>query len=136
MKPVKKRGNASDQLIENLKKATNGMIILALFSMKPMNLDEIKRYLDEKSNSVCKITYPYAAIYRMLDSGYIKSCEKKQATNQRRRKYYTITPKSQQYLQSLRASYKNFNESVDHLLESVNLQKVEQGDLSGRSKKY
>lgn len=128
MKPVKKQENVPDRLIENLKKATNTMIILSLFSIRPMNLDEIKRYLDEKSNSVCKITYPYAAIYRMLDSGYIQSCGKKQPANQRRREYYKITPKGEKHLQNLRISYENFSQSVNDLFKSVDLQKMEQGD--------
>lgn len=133
---MKKRGNASDQLIENLKKATNAMIILSLFSIRPMNLDEIKRYLDEKSNSVCKITYPYAAIYRMLDAGYIQSCGKKQVANQRRREYYKITPKGDKHLQNLLVSYESFNQSVNSILKSADLERTGQGDFSGRSGKY
>lgn len=118
---MKKQKNESERLIENLKKATNSMIMLSIFSLRPMNLDEIKRYLDEKSNSVCKVSYPYAAIYRMLDSGYIQSCGKKQERNQRRQEYYKITRKGEQHLQ---------------ILESVDLQAAEQGDFSERSGKH
>jgi len=122
---VKKLENTSDRLIENLKKATNGMIMLSLFSMRPMNLDEIKRYLAEKSGSVCKISYPYAAIYRMQDSGYIESCGKKQAANERWREYYTITKKGEQHLRSLRISYENFTQSINDILKSVDSQRME-----------
>ena len=125
MKLVKKQKNESERLIENLKKATNSMIMLSIFSLRPMNLDEIKRYLDDKSNSVCKISYPYAAIYRMLDSGYIQSCGKKQERNERRREYYKITRKGEQHLQSLRVSYENFSQSINDILKSVDLQMEE-----------
>lgn len=111
----------SHKLIENLKKAVTEMLILSFFQLKSMNIEEISRCLDEKSHSICKIVYPYAAIHRLLDAKYITETSNRQIKDDRHRQYYKITKKGIQYLAELRAAYETFTQAVNNIFKFVNI---------------
>ena len=77
-------------LTENLKKGLTEYLLLQCLAARPMAIYEIVAVLDEKSGGVCKICYPYATIYRLLDSGCIAEMGKHFADN-RRRAFFRIT---------------------------------------------
>lgn len=114
-----KKKTAPNGMIENLKKAVTEMLILSFLNFRSMPISEILEHLDEKSDSLCKISYPYAAIYRLLDANYILESKKKQADDNRRRQYYKITKKGTEYLAQLREDYKIFTKQVDLIFNFV-----------------
>lgn len=109
-------------LTENLKKGVTEMLVLSLLDVRPMNIHEILRLLDEKSNAVCKISYPYAIIYRLTNSRYIRDFGK-QVADDRLRSYYEITDAGREHLAQMKSEYRAFIAGVDALLTSLEADK-------------
>ena len=105
-------------LTENLKKGVTELLVLSLLDVRPLTIHEILRLLDEKSGGVCKISYPYAIIYRLSNSGYIRDCGK-QVSDARLRAYYEITKEGRTHLAGMLREYRTFSAAVEQLLESV-----------------
>lgn len=105
-------------LIENLKKGVTELLVLSLLDVRPLTIHEILRLLDEKSGGVCKISYPYAIIYRLSNSGYIRDCGK-QVSDARLRAYYEITDEGRARLAEMQTEYRTFSAAVDRLLNSL-----------------
>lgn len=105
-------------LTENLKKGVTEMLVLSLLNVRPMTIHEILRQLDEKSHSVCKISYPYAIIYRLTNSNYIKD-HGKQVSDERLRSYYEITEEGRKHLAGMKEEYKVFTDGVEAVFASV-----------------
>ncbi len=105
-------------LTENLKKGVTEMLVLSLLDVRPMTIHEILRLLDEKSGSICKISYPYAIIYRLSNSRYIKD-HGKQVSDDRLRSYYEITEEGRQHLAGMKEEYKAFTAGVDAVFASL-----------------
>ena len=103
---------------ENLKKAMTEMLILHLLSEKECYIGELTDALRTRSNGVLMIVFPYSAIYRLQQSGYISECEKRLSPDGRRRQYFVITAKGQVYLQQLKAAYVKFSSGVANILSS------------------
>lgn len=61
--------------------------------------------------------FPYAAIYRLQESGYIAELPRRIAPDGRRRQYFTITPEGVTYLARLRDIYAAFSKGVAHILD-------------------
>ena len=113
--PKLQKGN----LTENLKKGLTEMLVLSCLNARSMPIHEIQKTLDEKSNSFCKVTFPYAAIYRMLESGFVEE-EGKRNASQRRRMHYRITERGKAYLRELQQEYRNFVGGMELLLDHLN----------------
>lgn len=105
-------------LTENLKKGVTEMLVLSLLDVRPMTIHEILRMLDEKSNSVCKISYPYAIIYRLSNSHHIKD-HGKQVSDDRLRSYYEITDSGRAHLAQMKEEYKAFTGGVESVFASL-----------------
>ena len=105
-------------LTENLKKGVTEMLVLSLLAVRPMTIHEILRLLDELSGGVCRISYPYAIIYRLSNSGFI-SDSGKQVSDRRLRVYYEITEEGMAHRQQMLAEYRAFTDAVDTLLQSL-----------------
>lgn len=116
------RGNTdrdySEKMAENLKKALTEMLILSFLSKKDMTIYEILQILDQQSNSICKIQYPYGVIYRMSDRGYIEIAGKA-VSNDRRRIHYRITDLGREYLGKITNEYHNFLSGINMILAYV-----------------
>jgi DNA-binding PadR family transcriptional regulator len=65
---------------------------------------------------VLSIVFPYAAIYRITQAGYLKETEKKTAPDGRLRQYYAITPEGRVYLGELLETYRTFTQGVEDIL--------------------
>ena len=94
-------------LTENLKKGLTEYLLLQCLAARPMAIYEIVSVLDEKSGGVCKICYPYATIYRLLDAGCIAEMGKHFADN-RRRAFYRITDAGKARLEKMKVELNAF----------------------------
>lgn len=113
-------------IIENLKKGVTEMLILAFLDKQDMHIYAIISKLDKCSNGICKIAYPYAAIYRLINNKYIIEKGKKVDDN-RLRQFYHITDSGKKYLSLIKSDYTLFISGVDMIFNSLN----EIGDDSG-----
>ena len=107
-------------LDENLKKATAELLILQLLSKREYYIVELSAVLHEKSEGTLSIVFPYAAIYRMQEAGYIEELPRRIAPDGRRRQYFTITEDGIAYLKQLREIYAVFTGGVAKILEEGN----------------
>ena len=108
--------SASTGIAENIKKGITEMLILAFLNESDMTVNAIVKSLDECSDGYCKITFPYATIYRLLNNGYIIESEKRVSDN--RRQFFQITAKGRKYFADMRREYAGFISRVDMILDS------------------
>lgn len=109
--------NASSlSLEENLKKALTEVLVLHLLSVKDCYIGELTAAINEKSHGALTIVFPYSAIYRLQQSGYLTESEKRSAPDGRRRQYYRITEAGRAYLGQLKAVYGRFSKGVADIL--------------------
>lgn len=103
-------------LEENLKKALTELVLLFMLSKKDSYIGELTERLQRDSHGALSIVFPYAAIYRMLQSGYIYEKEKKVAPDGRRRQYYAITDGGREYLARCLDAYGRFSKGISEVL--------------------
>lgn len=103
-------------LEENLKKALTELMVLFLLSEKECYIGELTTAISCRSQGVLSIAFPYGAIYRLLQSGFIEETEKRYAPDGRRRQYLRITESGQTRLKQLLETYKRFSEGVANVL--------------------
>lgn len=104
-------------LEENLKKATTELLILQLLSKKEYYIGELSAALHDQSGGTLAIVFPYAAIYRLLEAGYIKELPRRIAPDGRRRQYFAITREGIAYLRQLKEIYAAFTKGIAQILE-------------------
>lgn len=115
-----KKSGSSAGMEDNLKKSVTEMLVLLLLRERAMYAGEISSELSARSGGLCSIVFPYSALYRMLDFGYL--CEqtpKRIAPDGRRRQYYGITAAGETHLESLLTCYRRFTGGVDAVLRST-----------------
>lgn len=105
-------------IVENLKKGIIEFLILSFLNEKEMHIYEIMNCLDELSGGACKITFPYGAIYRLSDNGYITE-SKKRIVDNRRRQFYAITDEGRVYLKQMKSEYEAFMTGVNKILSTL-----------------
>lgn len=115
-KETESKGRQSSGLEENLKKALTELIILFLFSEQEHYIGELSPLLHARSHGVLSIVFPYAAIYRITQAGYLTETKKKTAPDGRLRQYYRITEEGRVHLQEMLAIYRTFLRGVDDIL--------------------
>lgn len=103
-------------LEENLKKALTELIVLFLLSEKECYISELTTAISTRSHGVLSIVFPYGAIYRLQQSGFIEETEKRNAPDGRRRQYLGITESGQIRLTQLLETYKRFSQGVANVL--------------------
>lgn len=103
-------------LTENLKKGLTELLVLQCLASRPMTIYELVKILDEQSNSICKISYPYAVMYRLQDNGYISEGGKRISDN-RKRAYYRITDAGIARLEGMKAEYTEFISGMNMLFK-------------------
>lgn len=104
---------------ENLKKALVEMLMLALLHERAYYAPELNQALAERSGGAVNVSFPYAALYRMIEQGYIQEMPKRKAPDGRRRQYYGITDTGRQFFKETWNVYKAFIAGVDLLVDSV-----------------
>ncbi len=90
--------------------------MLFLLSERDCYIGELTVAINERSNGALSIVFPYSAIYRLLQSGYIVEIEKRNAPDGRRRQYYRITEDGLVHLKQLLSTYHCFFENVNNIL--------------------
>lgn len=111
--------NAFDKsfsLDENLKKALTEVLVLHVLSVKDCYIGELTSIIFEKSHGALNIVFPYSAIYRLQQSGYLTESEKRLAPDGRRRQYYRITKAGREYMWKLKDIYYKFSQGVADIL--------------------
>lgn len=103
-------------LEENLKKALTEVLVLHLLSLKECYIGELTASIHEKSQGTLTIVFPYSAIYRLQQSGYLTESEKRSSPDGRRRQYYRITEAGKNYLEQLLNIYTRFSQGVADIL--------------------
>ena len=103
-------------LEENLKKALTELLILFLFNEQEHYIGELSPLLEQRSHGTLSIVFPYAAIYRITNAGYLIETKKRNAPDGRLRQYYKITESGQDYLSELLSTYHSFFQGVNAIL--------------------
>ena len=104
-------------LEENLKKALTELLILNLLSQRDYFIGEITETLKRKSNGVIKLVFPYSAVYRLQEDGYILGSEKRVATDGRKRQFYSISQLGRTHYQHMLETYQYFISGISMILE-------------------
>lgn len=105
------------QLEENLKKALTELTLLFLLSQKECYIGELTEIMRRRSHDMLTIVFPYAAIYRLQQSGYIIEKEKRHSPDGRRRQYFQITDSGRNYLDKLLDTYHRFIAGFSEVLQ-------------------
>ncbi len=111
----------TDQLAENLKKATTEIIILHFLSVRDCYIGEMVEAIENKSGGVLSIVFPYGVIYRMSEAGYVTTGDKRTAPDGRLRQYYRLTKRGRGYLAQLISGYNAFIQGVSNILNTTEM---------------
>ena len=103
-------------LEENLKKALTELLLLKLLSEKDCYIGELSAAIHDRSNGALTVVFPYSAIYRLQQAGYIMEKEKRSAPDGRRRQYFTVTREGKAYLDRLLRTYARFTNGITDIL--------------------
>lgn len=112
-----KETRRSNGIEDKLKKALTEMLILYLFGEEEHYIGELSPLLQKRSRGVLNLVFPYAAIYRMSQAGYLEEIKKRIAPDGRLRQYYQITDEGRVYLKEMLVAYHVFFEGINHILE-------------------
>ncbi len=105
-------------LEDNLKKALTELLVLHLLSQRDYYISELTATLKERSGQALNIVFPYGAIYRLQQAGYIEESDKRTAPDGRRRQFYRITEKGHSYHSQLQGIYTHFIQGVELVLSN------------------
>jgi PadR family transcriptional regulator PadR len=99
----------SSRAIEEAKKGSAEVVILALIEGRSRHGYEISRLIEERSSGTIRFTLAslYATLYRMEERGWIKGRWVEKA-GQRRRCYYRITDTGRRVLADQRKDWRRF----------------------------
>lgn len=122
---MKKNEEFSTGISNNLKKSTTELLILMFLKQKPMTIFDILQEIDTRSSSACKITYPYSAIYRLLENGYIAEYKKMTAADGRFRQFFAITKEGKEYCNKLKIEYDNYTNGINRIFSSLEVKEHE-----------
>jgi len=91
------------------KKGSAELLVLSLLEDQPRHGYDISKLITIRSGGVLKfhVTSLYPLLYRLEERGWIDSRWVEKA-DQRRRRYYTLTPEGRKVLRSQRKSWKEF----------------------------
>ena len=114
--PEEQGARRASGLEENLKKALTELLILFLFSEEEHYIGELADLLKTRSHGVLTIVFPYAAIYRVTQAGYLTETKQKPAPDGRLRQYSQITDEGRAHLRALLETYHVFFQGVNDIL--------------------
>ncbi len=114
--PEEQGTRRANGLEDNLKKALTELLILFLFSQEEHYIGELADILKARSHGVLSIVFPYAAIYRITQAGYLTETKKKTAPDGRLRQYYQITEEGRAHLLDMLETYRLFFQGVNDIL--------------------
>ncbi len=102
-----------------MKKAVMEMILLKFLSKREMHINAVIELIRIYSEGKINVVFPYGAIYRLLDCGYIIESGK-MISDGRRRQFYKITDKGREYLRRLEEDYGSFTIGLNAIYNSIN----------------
>lgn len=123
MNTEKPSNNPGITLEENLKKAMTEVLLLHLLSQKDCYIGELTESIKKSSGGALQIVFPYGAIYRLQQAGYVSEKEKRNAPDGRRRQYFCITQAGQVYLRTLLDIYDRFTKGISDTLKKGDIDK-------------
>ena len=103
-------------LEENLKKAVTELLILHLLTQRDYFIGDLTETLKQKSNGILKLVFPYSAIYRLQEIGYIANSDKRIAPDGRKRQFFTISALGRNHYMELLETYQCFIHGVNTVL--------------------
>jgi transcriptional regulator len=91
------------------KKGSAELLVLSLLEDQPRHGYDISKLIQIRSDGILRfhVTSLYPLLYRLEDRGWIASRWVEKA-EQRRRRYYSLTPEGRKVLRSQRKSWKKF----------------------------
>jgi PadR family transcriptional regulator len=91
------------------KKGSAELLVLSLLEGQPRHGYDISKLIQIRSGGILRfhVTSLYPLLYRLEDRGWIASRWVEKA-EQRRRRYYSLTPEGRKVLRSQRKSWKEF----------------------------
>lgn len=99
---------------------TLDMLILRVVARESLHGYGIAQRLKTISNDVLQVgeSSLYPALQRLLLNGYLKA-EWAASENNRRARYYTLTPEGRRYLQSERANFERYVRAIQEVLQTA-----------------
>ncbi len=99
---------------------TLDMLVLRVLLQGPMHGYGIAQRLKQVSDEVLQVgeSSLYPALQRLLLNGWVEA-EWAASENNRRARYYTLTPAGRQHLSAERASYRRLISAIDRVLQSA-----------------
>lgn len=92
------------------------MLVLNALDIRPMYIYELIQEVNVDVPEKCRIAYPYAAFYRLIEAKCITEAGKKNADD-RLRTYYKITEKGRKRLKTMKEDYELYVASVNSVLK-------------------
>lgn len=114
----KKSTDENNSEILGFKKSLTPMFMLALLEVRPMYVSEMVSIIENESDGVSQVSYPYDVVFRLTENDYMIPTKKEQRDG-RRRQLYTISDKGRLYLQELKTLYENSMKSIDNLWKYI-----------------
>ena len=105
-------------LEENLKKALTELLILHLLDQRDYFIGELTDTLNQQSNGVLKLVFPYSAIYRLMQDEYISESGKRVAPDGRKRQYFHISQQGREHYRCLKETYHYFIDGINTVLNT------------------
>jgi PadR family transcriptional regulator PadR len=104
-----------------LKKGSAELLILSILETRSRHGYEISKQIEERSEGVLSfhVATFYPLLYRMEKRGLVKG-QWVEKPNQRRRRYYRLTPAGRQLLKQQRNIWKEFAAAMDLVTEARN----------------
>lgn len=104
----------------DLVQGTLDLLILKTLSLDPMNGWAIAKRINQISNSVLQVQQGslYPALHRLEAQGWVKAIWK-DSENNRRAKFYSLTPAGRKRLQTELESWQRLSGAIGLVLESV-----------------
>jgi transcriptional regulator len=102
----------------DLLRGTLDLLVLKALSVQPLHGFGLSSWIEQRTRNELEIVDSalYKALYRLEDSGAIAS-EWGVSDNNRRAKYYSLTPRGRQMLRTETATWKRYVAAVSGVLE-------------------
>jgi PadR family transcriptional regulator, regulatory protein PadR len=104
----------------DLVQGTLDLLILKTIALEPMHGWGIAQRIRQVSKEVLQVNQGalYPALHRLEQSGWIKA-KWGESDNNRRAKYYSLTPAGRKYLEREEANWQRLSTAIGLVLESV-----------------
>lgn len=101
----------------DLVQGTLDLLVLKILALEPLNGWDISRRLKQVSDDVLHVSHGslYPALHKLEQAGWIMA-EWKPSENNRRAKYYTLTPPGRRQLHKEAANWERLSGAISHVV--------------------